>query len=87
MRLDHIFLIPFSAITITMSTDYKFEGWLGLSPESAEGKMEWGSFEPKKWTEDDVDIQITHCGVCGSDIHTLRSGWGAATYRKSSDLP
>ncbi|CRK21679.1 NADP-dependent alcohol dehydrogenase 7 like protein [Verticillium longisporum] len=63
-----------------MSTDYKFEGWLGLSPESAEGKMEWGSFEPKKWTEDDVDIQITHCGVCGSDIHTLRSGWGAATY-------
>lgn len=49
-------------------TDYKFEGWLGHSPDSVHGKMEWGSFEPKKWTEDDVDIQVTHCGICGSDI-------------------
>jgi hypothetical protein len=22
--------------------DYKFEGWLGKGPESANGKMEWG---------------------------------------------
>ncbi|TEA12103.1 NADP-dependent alcohol dehydrogenase 6 [Colletotrichum sidae] len=63
-----------------MTTDYKFEGWLGRSPESAQGKMEWGAFEPKKWTEHDVDIQITHCGICGSDLHTLRSGWGATDY-------
>ncbi|PHH86415.1 hypothetical protein CDD83_10274 [Cordyceps sp. RAO-2017] len=63
-----------------MSTDYKFEGWLGLSPESAKGKMEWGAFEPKKWTEDDVDIQVTHCGVCGSDLHTLNAGWGPTAY-------
>ncbi|KAF6826117.1 nadp-dependent alcohol dehydrogenase [Colletotrichum plurivorum] len=63
-----------------MTTDYKFEGWLGRGPESAQGKMEWGSFEPKRWTEDDVDIQITHCGICGSDMHTLRSGWGATDY-------
>ncbi|KAL0930151.1 nadp-dependent alcohol dehydrogenase [Colletotrichum truncatum] len=63
-----------------MATDYKFEGWLGHNPESANGKMEWGPFEPKKWTENDVDIQITHCGICGSDIHTLRSGWGATAY-------
>ncbi|KAI6081672.1 GroES-like protein [Hypoxylon rubiginosum] len=58
------------------TTDYKFEGWLGHSAESAKGKMEWGAFEPKKWTENDVDIQITHCGICGSDLHMLRSGWG-----------
>ncbi|KAK7417807.1 hypothetical protein QQZ08_011503 [Neonectria magnoliae] len=63
-----------------MATDYTFQGWMGLSPESAEGKMEWNTFEPKKWGEDDVDIQITHCGVCGSDTHTLRSGWKATTY-------
>lgn len=66
-----------------MSTDYKFEGWLGKSPDSVNGKMEWGAFEPKKWTEDDVDIKITHCGICGSDLHTLKSGWGETTYRKS----
>ncbi|KAJ4252933.1 hypothetical protein NW762_010839 [Fusarium torreyae] len=61
-------------------TDYKFEGWLGKSPESVQGKMEWDSFEPKEWTEDDVDIKITHCGVCGSDLHTLKSGWGPTPY-------
>ncbi|KAF4124682.1 alcohol dehydrogenase (NADP+) [Geosmithia morbida] len=63
-----------------MSTDYKFEGWLGLDPDSAKGNMKWGEFEPKKWTEDDVDIKITHCGVCGSDIHMLRSGWSETPY-------
>ena len=65
-----------------MATDYEFQGWLGHSPESVEGKMEWGTFEPKKWAEDDVDIQITHCGICGSDLHMLRSGWSPTPYRK-----
>ncbi|KAI1176038.1 zinc-binding dehydrogenase [Nemania sp. FL0916] len=58
----------------------KFEGWLGHSPESADGKMEWGSFEPKKWTEDDVDIEVSHCGICGSDLHMLRADWGPTPY-------
>ncbi|KAK4149673.1 chaperonin 10-like protein [Chaetomidium leptoderma] len=62
------------------SADYKFEGWLGLDPSAAEGNMQWGEFEPKAWEETDVDIKITHCGVCGSDLHTLRSGWGPAKY-------
>ncbi|KAH6885363.1 zinc-binding dehydrogenase [Thelonectria olida] len=53
---------------------------VGQVPESAQGKMEWGTFEPKTWEEDDVDIQITHCGICGSDLHTLRSGWGETPY-------
>lgn len=65
-----------------MSTDYKFQGWLGYTPDSVNGKMEWGSFEPKKWEEDDVDIKVTHCGICGSDYHMLRSGWGETPYRK-----
>lgn len=63
-------------------SDTKFEGWLGHSPDSVNGKMEWGSFEPKKWTEDDVDIEISHCGICGSDLHVLRSGWFPTNYRK-----
>ncbi|KAF0325494.1 nadp-dependent alcohol dehydrogenase [Colletotrichum asianum] len=65
----------------------KFEGWLGLGPDSAKGKMEWGSFEPKAWTENDIDIQISHCGICGSDLHTLRSGWGKTDYLSNSDMP
>ncbi|CAK3996445.1 NADP-dependent alcohol dehydrogenase C [Lecanosticta acicola] len=63
-----------------MATDYKFEGWLGKDPSSAKGNMTWGEFEPKKWQEDDVDIEISHCGVCGSDIHTLSSGWFPTPY-------
>ncbi|KAK3990796.1 chaperonin 10-like protein [Cladorrhinum sp. PSN332] len=62
------------------ATDYKFEGWLGLDASSADGKMVWGEFEPKPWEETDVDIKITHCGICGSDLHTLRSGWGPTLY-------
>lgn len=54
---------------------YKFEGWLGLDESSEKGKMVWQEFEPKAWEETDIDIKITHCGVCGSDLHTLRSGW------------
>lgn len=63
------------------SQDYSFEGWLGKGPESVKGKMVWGKFpNPKPFDEGDVDIQITHCGICGSDLHTLRSGWGPTEY-------
>ncbi|KAI5120603.1 hypothetical protein M0805_008079 [Coniferiporia weirii] len=34
-------------------------------------------FPSKNWEETDVEIAITHCGVCGTDVHTLSSGWGA----------
>ncbi|KAI1325455.1 NADPH-dependent medium chain alcohol dehydrogenase [Xylariaceae sp. FL0255] len=36
------------------------------------------SFTPKTFTENDVDIQIECCGVCGSDVHTVTGGWGDA---------
>ncbi|KAF2716130.1 GroES-like protein [Polychaeton citri CBS 116435] len=63
-----------------MDNEYKFEGWMGLDKDSVQGKMHWQEFEPKTWTEDSIDIKITHSGVCGSDIHTLQSGWGPAIY-------
>lgn len=70
-----------------MAAPTSFDGWLGKDPESVKGKMEWGAFEPKKWTEDDVDIEISHCGVCGSDLHVLKSGWGETPYRKLKPIP
>jgi hypothetical protein len=33
-------------------------------------------YPSKKWEETDVEIAITHCGVCGSDVHTITGGWG-----------
>ncbi|ETK71851.1 hypothetical protein L915_20969 [Phytophthora nicotianae] len=29
---------------------------------------------------EDVEIKISHCGICGSDLHTMDSGWGPSTY-------
>jgi len=61
-------------------SSYKFQGWMGLDKDADKGKMVWQEFEPKTWTESDVDIKVTHCGICGSDLHTLRSGWGPTLY-------
>ena len=61
-------------------TSYKFEGWLGKDKSADKGNMVWEEFEPKPWEETDVDIEVTHCGICGSDLHTLRSGWGETPY-------
>ncbi|CZT22269.1 probable alcohol dehydrogenase, class V [Ramularia collo-cygni] len=62
--------------------DYKFAGWMGIDKESAKGNMVWQEFpdDRKPFEETDVDIQITHSGICGSDLHTLRSGWGPTPY-------
>lgn len=56
-----------------------FQGWLGKDKSSI-GNLEFGEYEPKPFEETDVDIAITHCGICGSDLHTLRSGWGPTKY-------
>ncbi|TMW61710.1 hypothetical protein Poli38472_010773 [Pythium oligandrum] len=29
---------------------------------------------------EDVEIAISHCGICGSDLHTISGGWGGANY-------
>jgi alcohol dehydrogenase (NADP+) len=63
------------------STDYKFMGWLGLDKTADKGKMVWQEFEPKTWEETDVDIQISHSGICGSDLHVLRSGWVSLVFK------
>ncbi|EDO16650.1 hypothetical protein Kpol_529p30 [Vanderwaltozyma polyspora DSM 70294] len=34
------------------------------------------TYEPKKFDDQDVDIKIEACGVCGSDIHCAASHWG-----------
>lgn len=62
-----------------MATSYEFKGWLGHDAKSADGNMKWGTYKPKKWDEGDVDIEVSHCGICGSDLHTLRSGWSKSS--------
>jgi uncharacterized zinc-type alcohol dehydrogenase-like protein len=38
------------------------------------------SFERRNLGNDDVQIEILYCGVCHSDLHTVRSEWSSATY-------
>merc|ERR1712000_200599 len=66
--------------TMAENTNYEFKGWVGEDPSAAKGNMQWKTFEPKPWEETDVDIKITHSGICGSDLHTISSGWGPANY-------
>jgi len=33
-------------------------------------------FKPKPFGDYDIDVKITCCGVCGSDLHTVTGGWG-----------
>ena len=67
--------------TMAGSNDYKFIGWLGLDKNADQGNMVWQEFEPKTWEETDVDIQVTHSGICGSDLHVLRSGWVSPIFK------
>jgi len=58
---------------------FKSDDFKGIGV-SVESKV-WSDLQlipvtPKTWSEDDVEIAITHCGICGSDIHTLTGGWG-----------
>ncbi|CBQ73282.1 related to ADH6-NADPH-dependent alcohol dehydrogenase [Sporisorium reilianum SRZ2] len=62
-----------------MSTDAHFEGWVGHD-KTCIGNMKWETYTPKAWRETDVEIRIECCGVCGSDLHTARSGWGPTRY-------
>lgn len=57
-----------------------FEGWVAHDASAAKGNMKWGDFEPKPFEETDIEMEISHCGVCGSDLHTLSSGWGPSDY-------
>lgn len=54
-----------------MTNTCEFKGWIANEP-AADGRLEWGEFQPKKWEESDIDIRITHSAICGSDIHALR---------------
>jgi D-arabinose 1-dehydrogenase-like Zn-dependent alcohol dehydrogenase len=64
-----------------MPAVYKFQGWLGNDTSSVNGQMVWGEFQPKEWEEHDVDIEVSCCGMCGTDVHTLSSGWEPTLYR------
>ncbi|RBR25423.1 uncharacterized protein FIESC28_01860 [Fusarium coffeatum] len=62
-----------------MSSPTKFEGWVAEKPTS-EQDLVWSEYDMKPFEETDIEIRITHCGVCGTDNHTAQNGWGTTSY-------
>ena len=54
----------------------------GFQVPSAENWLEFekGSWKPRPFGDNDVDIKIECCGVCASDVHTIRGDWGKVLY-------
>ena len=52
-------LNPADNLHKAITTDHKFQGWMGLDKDAVKGKMVWQEYEPKMWTEADVDIKVS----------------------------
>src|SRR6478609_9113492 len=53
---------------------------LGYGTESAEAPLAPFSFARREPLPQDVQIEILYCGVCHSDLHTVRNEWKGTTY-------
>jgi uncharacterized zinc-type alcohol dehydrogenase-like protein len=38
------------------------------------------SYEPKPLAPHDVEVKISHCGICHSDLHLVNNDWGISGY-------
>ncbi|KAG0255001.1 hypothetical protein BG011_005400 [Mortierella polycephala] len=54
-----------------------FTGWAAVP--NGHGILQKWSYHPRPLTADEIEIKISHCGICGSDIHFSSEGWGPIT--------
>lgn len=54
-----------------------YHGWVA---HNAKDPLTYTTFEPKPFTDTDIEVKVSNCGICGTDIHTLASGWGPTDY-------
>ena len=52
----------------------------GYAAPSADAPLAPFTFERRDLRANDVAIDISHCGVCHSDLHTVKSEWGGTVY-------
>jgi len=57
--------------------DKKFNGYAALK---AGPTVEPFSYTPRPLGANDVEIKITHCGVCHSDVHQITDGWKGSNF-------
>src|SRR5271154_513166 len=47
---------------------------------SAKGPLKPYSFDPGELGPEEVEIKVTHCGICHSDLSMLDNEWGMSKY-------
>ena len=53
---------------------------VGYAAKSEGAQLGEYTFERRDLRDNDVEIEILYCGVCHSDIHTVRNDWGGSKY-------
>jgi len=54
-----------------------FSGWAATV---ARGPLSPFTWEPRELAPFEVEIAISHCGICHSDLHLIDNGWNSSTY-------
>ena len=52
----------------------------GYGAKKANSKLLPQSYEIKKIAPKEVVVEISHCGICYSDIHLIDNDWGISNY-------
>lgn len=53
---------------------------IGYAAQSENTDLVPYHFERRELRPNDVAIEITYCGVCHSDLHTVNGDWGPQPY-------
>ena len=52
----------------------------GLAAHAAGAELLPFRYDPGKLGAQEVEVAITHCGICHSDIHLISNDWGISQY-------
>ncbi|PSC75052.1 8-hydroxygeraniol dehydrogenase-like [Micractinium conductrix] len=77
--------VPFAAVKDALHRErsHKCEGsgnCLGFAARDASGVLAPYRFDRRPVGPNDVRLQVTHCGICHSDLHQIRGEWGNSTF-------
>ena len=48
--------------------------------KAAHGKIEPFEYEPGPLKPDEVEVKVSHCGICHSDVAMINNDWGWSAY-------
>jgi alcohol dehydrogenase (NADP+) len=60
-----------------MEKEFIINGWAAFKEKD---NLKPFSYKARPLGDYDIDVKITHCGICHSDIHYIDNGWKSSTY-------